>query len=402
LEQLREQLKQQQKEANDKLAEAKKRVQAAEADFKKAEQARSNSDNELSLAIAAAHKAAESATEVEAAVPLAQQEVKRLESEADAARRAAAESEAPIRAVDFSPDSLVVATAGEDRQVHTWSAATGKAIETFRGAEATVLYLAFRDANSLVAVDADGASIGWNLNSPWMLERVLGTGDASSPISDRVNALAFSPDGRTLAIGSGEPSRSGQIELWNVGTGQMVQEFGTVHSDAVLALEFSPNGKYLASGAADRFMKVIDLNAGKVWRSFEGHTHHVLGVAWKRDGRILATAGADDVVKIWDFSTGERKKTVEGFSKEVTSVVRFLDDQYLVTSGDQQVRILNEKGETIRTFKGAADFVYAAATALDGTIVVAGGQEGVLRVWDGGTGEPIVNFGVESAMVARH
>jgi WD40 repeat protein len=392
LEALTEQVKQQQKEANEKLASAKKRVQAAETDFKKAEQARSNSDNELSLAIAAAHRAAESATQAEAAIPLAEGEVKHLEAEGEAARKAAVEAEAPLRAVEFSPDNSVVATAGEDRLVHTWSAETGKAIETLRGAEAPVQLLAFRDAKNLVAADADGASVGWCLNPAWTLERVLGAGDASSSISDRVNALDFSPDGRTLAVGSGEPSRSGQIELWNVGAGQMAQEFGTVHSDAVLALAFSPNGKYLASGAADRFMRVLDLSAGKVLRSFEGHTHHVLGVAWKRDGRTLATAGADDMVKIWDFSTGERKKTVEGFSKEVTSVVRFMDDQFLVSSGDQQVRVINEKDETIRSFKGAGDFVYAAAATPDGTMVVAGGQDGVLCLWDGRTGEAVTRF----------
>ena len=237
-----------------------------------------------------------------------------------------------------------------------------------------------------MSVGADGAAIGWDLSPDWTLETVLGSGGSASPLSDRVNALAFSPDGQTLATGSGEPSRSGQVHLWNVKTGGLTQEFGNVHSDTILGLEFSRSGQYLASSAADRFMKVIDLSAGKVTRSFEGHTHHVLGVAWKQDGRTLATAGADSVVKLWDFRSGERRKNIDGFEKEVTTIVAFGPEQFLASSGDHNVRALNDKGETVRTFSGATDFLYSTAATPDGKRVIAGGQDGILWVWDGRTG----------------
>jgi WD40 repeat protein len=181
----------------------------------------------------------------------------------------------------------------------------------------------------------------------------------------------------------------------------MIQEFDNTHSDAVLGLEFSPNGKLLASSAADRFMRVTELETGRVVKSFEGHIHHLLGVAWARDGRTLATAGADNVVKLWDSVSGERKKNIEGFSKEVTSICRFDDDQFLVSSGDQQVRVINQKGETVRSYGGAKDFVYAAASTPDGSVVIAGGQDGVLLVWNG-KGDLALSFGPEPKLVARH
>ena len=58
----------------------------------------------------------------------------------------------------------------------------------------------------------------------WSLERVLGAGDGSpaggnaASVADRVTALRFSPDGRTLASGGGVPSREGEIILWDVAT----------------------------------------------------------------------------------------------------------------------------------------------------------------------------------------
>ena len=180
--------------------------------------------------------------------------------------------------------------------------------------------------------------------------------------SDRVNAVRFSPNGQTLATGSGEPTRSGEIKLWNVADGMFLREFENVHSDAVLSLDFSPDGKYLASSSADRFVRVVDLVTGKVAKAFEGHTSYVLGVAWKSDSRTLVSAGADNVIKVWNFVTGERKKNIDGANKEVTSIAFVgVTDQAVATSGDNQVRLLKETGEKVRSLEGATDFMNAVA-----------------------------------------
>jgi WD40 repeat protein len=381
-----------QKQAEEKLAAIKKQAQEAEAEAKKASQIQANAENELALGIASAQRAAERANETQSAIPLAQAELKHSETELDTARRTGADGEKSIRVAEFSQDNVTLATTGDDFLVHTWSADTGEGFETLRHIPAPGGALAFRTALELICVSTDGACSGWSLRPDWTLQAAFGSADGASPVSDRVNALAFSPDGQTLAMGSGEPTRSGQIQLWSVTTGRLNREFNEVHSDAVFGLAFSRNGQYLASSAADRFMKVIDLRTGKVARAFEGHTHHVLGVAWKQDGRTLATAGADNVVKIWDFRTGERRKNIDGFEKEVTSISGFTEDRFLVTSGDHQVRIVNEKGETVRTLSNAKDFLYSAAGTTDGKRIIAGGQEGTLWVWDALSGELLDSF----------
>ena len=215
------------------------------------------------------------------------------------------------------------------------------------------------------------------------------TADGKTLCSD-VRTMRFSGDGKYLAGGGGEPTRGSEIKLWQVNDGKLWQEFKNVHSDAVLALEFSPDGKYIASGAADKFAKVVELATGKITRSFEGHTHHVLGVSWKSDGRTLVSSGADNVLKVWDFVSGERKKTIEGFNKEVTSV-SFLSntDQAVASSGDNQVRIVRENGDSVRSLGGATDFMYSSAATADGKIVVAGGADSFLRVWDSADGKAL-------------
>lgn len=380
------------KAAKAALEAAEKQSQQIEAELQKADQKRATFETELSLAIAAAQRAADVLAEVERAVASAETERTRSESLAEAANRAFEESFKPVQALAFSASGQVLATLHDGGVIHTWNGETGGAIDTLSCGTAAVANLAFADEETLEGFTHEGTRMQWQLAPRWTLQRTLGTGDLESQISDRANALAFARDGQTLVVGSGEPSRSGDVQLWDLASGHLAREFRNLHSDAVLSVDLAPSGKLLASAAADRFMKVIDLEGGRVTRSFEGHLHHVLGVAWKPDGRTLATAGADAVVKFWDYKSGQRTRNVEGSGKEVTSITPFVDDGFLVTSGDGQVRIVNDKGESVRSFAGAQAFIYSAAATPDGRVVVAGGEEGKVFVWNGVTGQRLATF----------
>ena len=379
--------------ADEHLKTATKAFAEAEKELKKAEQAGSNARTELQLANKADDEAARNLTDAGIEIQKAGDQQKQRETDLQAAKRAVVESEQPIRCLAFSPDDLTLAAGGDDGVIRTWSADNGTAFETFRGHKNAVLAVAFASNGNLVSGAADRDAVVWHLKPAWKLERVIGTGDVNSPIIDRVNVVKFSPDGNLLATGGGEPTRGGEIRLWQTGTGRLAQSFTNVHSDAVFGLDFSPDGNYLASGAADKFARVIDLSTGKIVRQFEGHTHHVLGVSWERNERTLATAGADNVIKVWDFTKGERKKNIGGFDKEVTSI-SFVGytDQALAASGDGKVRLVREDGSEVRSFSGDNDFVESAAVTPDGKIVVAGGQDGTLRVWDGTNGKLTESF----------
>ncbi|MSR42814.1 MAG: hypothetical protein EXS29_01570 [Pedosphaera sp.] len=385
--------KEKQKPAQDKLTAAAKAATDADTEYKKLELPRAQAENEFNLSTAGDKKAETTVVTAKAALAASEEAQKKTDGELDAAKKAATDAEkTAIRSLAFSADNLTLATGGDDQLVQTWSAETGAPFASLPSHKGTVRALGFTADGRLISAGAEKVALVWDLAANWQFDRTLG-GEASPLFTDRVNAVRFSPDGKFLATGSGEPSRSGEVKVFAVADWKLAHDFKTAHTDSVLGLDFSADGKLLASGAADKFVRVFDLVAGKMIKSFEGHTHHVLGVAWRRNGRILLSAGADNELKVWNHETGERAGKIAGFTKEVTSV-QFIGvgDQALVCSGDKQVKIVTQAGGNVRAFTGGTDFMYASAATPDGRWVVAGGLDSVLRVWNGVSGTALNSF----------
>ena len=365
--------------------------------LEKAQLVRNTTLDELELARKASSAADAALAAAGAAVASAEASHKSVEAGAASAKKAATDSILAPRSIAFSPDGSLLAVGGVGR-VHTFSTETGAAVDVIDVQTPSLRWVTFASDSRIHLAGDDRTITALSVAATWTLDATLaalpatGTPSADLP-SDRVNALDFSSDGMRLAAGSGVPSRGGDVLLYDVPGRKLIKTYPDLHSDSVLSLDLSPDGRFLASGGADKFARILDLATDKPVRHFEGHTHHILGVAWKRDGRTLATAGADNVVKIWNAITGDRGKTIPGFSKEVTAVAYLgVTDQILSVSGDPRVRIVNEAGAEARSLTGALDFLHNAAVTADGKTIVAGGQDGVLRVWDAATQEPKASF----------
>ncbi len=314
-----------------------------------------------------------------------------LKAETEALTKADAEEAKKIKTTGlaYSPDGSTLAQVLPDGTVRLFSTKNGAWLENFPTA-GEVQFIAFAATDRvLLTARKDKNLIAWNVpGASWALAKSLSDGIATDVFADRVTALAFSPDGEKLVTGTGVPSRNGQLKLFSIADWSVIAENAEAHEDTITAFAFSPFGKRIASASTDKMVKVFDSESLEYQTTFEGHTSHALDVDWNEDGLTLVSSGADLQVKIWDIAEGQQKTKVEGYTKEITSV-EFVGgtDTTLTASGDKAVKLANaplpEAGDT---------FLHTATASEDGSVIIAGGQDGVLRVWDGKAKKLVQSF----------
>jgi eukaryotic-like serine/threonine-protein kinase len=165
-------------------------------------------------------------------------------------------------------------------------------------------------------------------------------------------------------------------------------------SSNIRVLAWSPNGKRIALGCDDSTARVWDASAGSNVLTYRGHTSYVEGVTWSPDSSRIASGSADATVQIWNPSNGSLIYTYRGHSAWVNRVSWSPNGQY-IASGDQAsaVRVWNANtGNTLVTYRGHTNVVFAVAWSPDSTRVASCGYDGTLQVWVASTGSLISKY----------
>ncbi|MEE1825399.1 hypothetical protein PUR61_24920 [Streptomyces sp. BE20] len=193
-----------------------------------------------------------------------------------------------------------------------------------------------------------------------------------------VLAVAYSPDGRTLATGSADHT----VKLWDTATHRMLATL-TGHGSTVMTVAFSPDGRTLASAGADRTVRLWDVSSGRTTGILTGHTGAVWSAAFSPDGRALATGGADRTVRLWDVSSGRTKGVLTGHTDSVRSVAYLPDGHTLVTGGaDRTVNLWDTvTPQMSNTFLGHTGAVTTVAVSPDGSTLATGSADRTVRLW---------------------
>ncbi|MCY4464717.1 MAG: WD40 repeat domain-containing protein [Chloroflexi bacterium] len=270
----------------------------------------------------------------------------------------------PLRGVTFgwisqlrwSPSGDMLAIAGGEGLAVYRGGFGGTADFHLRGHSAPVKDIAFHPDGQLIAsCSADTRIKLWKIAAQSIAESATLAGHPGS-----VEALAWHPDGSSLASGGAD----GSIRLWDAATGAW-QALLAAHADEVTALAFDPSGRWLFSGSRDNSIRRWDIRANYTCDIVGRHDDWVREIALSPAG-FLASASKDMSIRLWDM------------------------DPPLLNAVDSGIR-----RQRTRRWKAHAGGVDALAFSPDGSLLVSGGRDNCLRIWETETGR-------ELAALAQH
>lgn len=211
---------------------------------------------------------------------------------------------------------------------------------------------------------------------------------ATLALADEVSALAFSPDGKSLAAVD-----RNEVKLWDTATNKETALLATKrHGGHVLSLAFSPDGKNLAVGSVGGEVRVWDVSIAKLREQVE-HDRVLFGaVAFSPDGKTLALSGSnsfgDAPTYCRDTATGKKLFDLRGHAQGAMCLQFAPDGKTLAGAGNNSKVILWDAstGKELRVLKGHDDWVTAIGFSPDGKSLAAGDKKGKVFVWDAATG----------------
>ncbi len=252
-------------------------------------------------------------------------------------------------AVAFAPDGRGWATS-DGAKVHFWSLAEGRPVRDFAG--------------------------------------------ASAPI----RALAFAPDGQTMAAGSTD----GSVTLWDTADNKKFRAIFKPSTRTISTLAFSPDGKTIALGGLDRAVHLIDASSGEVRLTLRGPRKAITGLAFSPDGKTIAsTSDGEPTLFVWDSADGRplsNPTLLDASAQESVACLAFAPDgRTLFAGGDRgltsfdmttghrppaHVASASKPGQERATLRGHADTVRSLAFLEGGSRLVSRSEDGVVKVWD--------------------
>ncbi|MFJ8107455.1 hypothetical protein [Streptomyces sp. NPDC096132] len=294
----------------------------------------------------------------------------------------------PVLALAFDPKGTMLASTGADHSIRLWT--IPRTILIGHSGYVDTVDVS-PDGRLLASGSQDNTVRLWDVRNPADPRPVSASIRGRTPY---VNWVAFSPDGKTLAVAAGP-----DIRMWDVTVPSRPEPLSRpLHNPQgnFLAVEFTPDGRTLAGGNGDGSVALWDVSdpsrpvglgrpletgAGTIWR-----------VAISPDGRTLAASGDDGTLRLWDITRTTKPAALgaplHASAYPLRTVVFSPNGRTLAAAGnDGTIRLWNLTDRTHPAsvgphLTGHSDTVYGLAFSPDGRTLVSSSYDTTLRVWD--------------------
>jgi len=290
-----------------------------------------------------------------------------------------------INACAFAPDNNSILSAGADKTLKLWDLDTGKELKIFKYHDDEVNCCAFSpDGKYIVSGSQDGMLKIWNADTCEETARLEGHQDA-------VNSCAFSPDGTIIVSGSDD----GSVIFWDTITKQELEKIDISHRP-VTCCDFSPDGNIVAAACEDGMLTLIDSESFEEL-SYTSAMKSLNCCAFGPDGEIIVTGGysggRDYVPAIFYRTEGDELEPEEPFeytidqeqhAEDITACAFSPDGSLVVTGGEDNYLILWDAVDFEFSAKlaGHSAEITSCVFSPDGKMIASTSKDGSMKIWN--------------------
>lgn len=255
------------------------------------------------------------------------------------------------------------------------------------------------DAAGSVAILPDGRSMVIGAANGTIRKVDLETGaniwieeNAHAPV---VQSLDVTNDGQILATASDD----GHVNLWAITNGQSLGSLK--HPLGVMAIAFAPDSKRLAVACCNNAIYIWDVTTMAQIAICQGHEAWVEAVGWSPDGTQVVSGSNDSTLRFWDAANGTEKRLL-GFEAKVLALAWCEHNGLLATGGsDGRITVfaLKDLENPMVAFQGHREGINCVKWNKEGRILATGGDDQILKLWEGSTGKATYNYQMEELFI---